>query len=245
MSIYDFLCTPSLNNVTVREEPHGLDTSILDRVVDRTTSPTPSGTTIPRASLEELAVTLPDRKVVTKADNASKRKASTGPEISSNATRRIRSSKKGSGVGPSRQAAGDGVKQDDDGTPDDDDQRNDPEFAMEDIESLNDVSQSRMHLLVLRRFLQLLMFSLRMLMMVGTIVMVMWIPIMRLDLVILLVMCLVSLPLVPGPYYIPYPYDEGFGSDSPPYTKDDWKEIHGVNLGLRKKSFTRILRIAV
>ncbi|GKG06716.1 hypothetical protein Tco_0329685, partial [Tanacetum coccineum] len=25
------------------------------------------------------------------------------------------------------------------------------------------------------------------------------------------------------------------GSESPPYTKDDWEEIHGVNLGLRKK----------
>ncbi|GKF89056.1 hypothetical protein Tco_0263019, partial [Tanacetum coccineum] len=43
------------------------------------------------------------------------------------------------------------------------------------------------------------------------------------------------LPIVPGPYYIPYPYDEGSGSESPPYTKDDWEEIHGVNLGLQKK----------
>nr|GEV25306.1 hypothetical protein [Tanacetum cinerariifolium] len=43
------------------------------------------------------------------------------------------------------------------------------------------------------------------------------------------------LPFVLGPYYIPYPYDKGSGSESHPYTKDDWEEIHGVNLGLRKK----------
>ncbi|GJY51855.1 hypothetical protein Tco_0442702 [Tanacetum coccineum] len=42
------------------------------------------------------------------------------------------------------------------------------------------------------------------------------------------------LPFVPGPYYTPYPYDEGFGSESP-HTKDDWEEFHKVNLGLRKK----------
>ncbi|GJV37602.1 hypothetical protein Tco_1410079 [Tanacetum coccineum] len=43
------------------------------------------------------------------------------------------------------------------------------------------------------------------------------------------------IPFVPRPYYIPYPYDEGSSSDSPPYTKDNWEEIHGVNLGLQKK----------
>ncbi|GKA95205.1 hypothetical protein Tco_0817243, partial [Tanacetum coccineum] len=43
------------------------------------------------------------------------------------------------------------------------------------------------------------------------------------------------LPFAPGPYYLPYPYEENDGCESPPYTKDDWDEIHGVNLGLRKK----------
>ncbi|GJY92680.1 hypothetical protein Tco_0508462, partial [Tanacetum coccineum] len=43
------------------------------------------------------------------------------------------------------------------------------------------------------------------------------------------------LPIVPRPYDIPYPYDEGSGSESPSYTKDDWEEIHEVNLGLQKK----------
>ncbi|GJX47679.1 hypothetical protein Tco_0272869 [Tanacetum coccineum] len=62
MSIYDFLCMPSLHNVTIREEPHELGTSILGIVVDRTTSPAPVGTAIPRASLEEIAVTRPDPK---------------------------------------------------------------------------------------------------------------------------------------------------------------------------------------
>nr|GEY55877.1 hypothetical protein [Tanacetum cinerariifolium] len=37
------------------------------------------------------------------------------------------------------------------------------------------------------------------------------------------------LPFVSGPYYIPYPYDEGSGNDSPPYTKEDWEEIHGTH----------------
>ncbi|GKB34273.1 hypothetical protein Tco_0879215, partial [Tanacetum coccineum] len=81
MSIYDFLCMPSLDKATIREEPHGLDTSILGRVVDHTTSPAPAGTAIPHASSEEIVVTRPDRKVVIKADHAAKRKASTGPEM--------------------------------------------------------------------------------------------------------------------------------------------------------------------
>ncbi|GJX56287.1 hypothetical protein Tco_0286184, partial [Tanacetum coccineum] len=141
LSIHDFCCMPSLDKVTVREEPHGLDTSILDRVADRTTSPALAGTTIPRASLEEIAITWPDGKVVTKADNAAKRKASIGSEISTNATKKTQSSKKGSGAGSSGQAAGDGVEQADDGTLDDDDQRDYPEFATEDIKSLNDANQ--------------------------------------------------------------------------------------------------------
>ncbi|GJY09368.1 RNA-directed DNA polymerase, eukaryota [Tanacetum coccineum] len=141
MSIYDFLCMPSLDKATVREEPHGLDTSILGRVADHTTSPALAGTAIPRASPEEIAVTRPDHKVATKADYAAKRKASSGPEISTNVAKKTRSSKKGSGAGSSGLAAGDEVKQTDDGTLDDDDQRDGSEFAMEDIGNLNDVSQ--------------------------------------------------------------------------------------------------------
>ncbi|GJX33372.1 hypothetical protein Tco_0243227 [Tanacetum coccineum] len=115
MSIYDFLCMPSLDKLTVREEPHGLDTSILGRVVDRTTSPAPAGTGIPYAFLEEIAITRPNHKVVTKADHAAKRKASTGPEISTN--------------------------------------RDGSKFAMEGIESLNDVSQGEhINVIPLRTF---------------------------------------------------------------------------------------------
>ncbi|GJX60106.1 hypothetical protein Tco_0291496 [Tanacetum coccineum] len=66
MSIHDFLCMPSLEKATVREEPHELGTSILGRVADRTTPPPPTGTTIPRASPEEIAVTRPDPNVVAK-----------------------------------------------------------------------------------------------------------------------------------------------------------------------------------
>ncbi|GJW34189.1 hypothetical protein Tco_0054221 [Tanacetum coccineum] len=113
MSIYDFLFMPSLDKAMVREEPHGLDTSILGRVADRTTSPALVGTAIPHASLKEIIVTRPDQKVVTKVDHAAKRKASTRSEISTNVDKKTRSNKKGSGA----------------------------EFAMEDIRNLNDVSQ--------------------------------------------------------------------------------------------------------
>ncbi|GKG62177.1 hypothetical protein Tco_0632081, partial [Tanacetum coccineum] len=51
---------------------HELGTSILGRVADRTTPPAPAGTTIPHASLEEIAVTRPDPNVVAKADHAAK-----------------------------------------------------------------------------------------------------------------------------------------------------------------------------
>ncbi|GJZ87366.1 retrovirus-related pol polyprotein from transposon TNT 1-94 [Tanacetum coccineum] len=153
MSIYDFLCMPSLDKATVWEEPHGLDTSILGRVANRTTSPAPAGTAIPRDSLEEIAVTRPDRKVVTKADHAAKRKASIRPEIYTNVTKKIRSSKKGSGAGFSRLAARDEVEQTDDGTLDDDDQRDGSEFVMEDIRNLNDVRQGdHINVIPLRTF---------------------------------------------------------------------------------------------
>ncbi|GJU51739.1 hypothetical protein Tco_1221294 [Tanacetum coccineum] len=123
MSIHDFLCMPSLEKATVREEPHELGTSILGRVADRVTPPAPAGTAIPRASPEEIAVTRPDPKVVTKADHAAKQKTSTGPEISTNTAKRTRLSQKVSGAGSSGLAAGDGVEQTDDGTLDDDGQR--------------------------------------------------------------------------------------------------------------------------
>ncbi|GKA87376.1 hypothetical protein Tco_0809140 [Tanacetum coccineum] len=102
MSIHDFLCMPSLEKATVQEEPHELGTSILGRVADRTTPPAPAGTAIPRASLEEIAVTRPDPNVVAKADHAAKRKTSTGPEISTNTTKRTRLSQRVSGAGSSR-----------------------------------------------------------------------------------------------------------------------------------------------
>nr|GFA37312.1 hypothetical protein [Tanacetum cinerariifolium] len=239
MSIYGFLCMPSLDKATVRMEPNGLDTSILGRVADRTTSPSPASIVIPRASLEEIVVTRPDRKVVTKADHAVKRKASTGPKISTNAAKKTRSSKK----------------------------RSRTEFAMEDNGNLNDVSQDTkveahaelsgdVRKATRARFYashgvsedasspsqeavsapdtQPLdadagadeiasdgnvdpYYEARVSNTAG--------DVLERDL----------LPFVPGPYYIPYPYDKGYGSESPPNTKDDWEEIHGVNLDLRKR----------
>ncbi|GJV32145.1 hypothetical protein Tco_1392545 [Tanacetum coccineum] len=247
--------------VTVWEEPHGLDTCILGRVADCTTSPAPAGTAVPRASPEEVAVTRPDRKVVTKVDYTDKRKASTGPEISTNAAKKTRLSKKGSGAGSSGQVAEDEVELVDDGTLDDEYQYDDSEFIMEGIESLNDVNEDkevepaelsggvrRATRVSLRTFhgisedasphvqeaapapdTQPLVadagadkvasdgnvdpyYDAR----VGNTAR----DVLEIDL----------LPIVLGPYYIPYPYDKGSGSESPPYTKDAWEEIHGVNL---------------
>ncbi|GKB81346.1 hypothetical protein Tco_0948241, partial [Tanacetum coccineum] len=153
MSIHHFLCIPSLEKATVREEPHELGTSILGRVVDLTTPPAPAGTTISRASPEEIAVTRPDPNVVAKADHAAKRKTSTRPEISNNTTKRTRLSQRVSGAGSSGLAAGDGVEQTNDGTLDDDDRRNGSESAMEDVENLNDVNQGEhINVIPLRTF---------------------------------------------------------------------------------------------
>ncbi|GKF13268.1 hypothetical protein Tco_0054730, partial [Tanacetum coccineum] len=99
----------------LREEPHNLDTSLLDRVADRTTSHASAGTAIPRASQRKLLL----------------------PGLI------IRSSKKGSEAGSSGHAARDRVKHDDNGTLDDDDQRDGLEFAMEDIESFHNVSPDK------------------------------------------------------------------------------------------------------
>nr|GEU33636.1 hypothetical protein [Tanacetum cinerariifolium] len=120
MSIYDFLCMPSLDKVTIkiREEPHGLDTSILGRFADRT------------------------NHLLQRDDHAAKQNAFTGPEISTNVAKKAKSNKKGSGAGSSGHAVEDEVDQTYDGTlDDDDDQHNGLEFAMEGIENLNDVSQ--------------------------------------------------------------------------------------------------------
>ncbi|GJS29361.1 hypothetical protein Tco_0489981 [Tanacetum coccineum] len=80
MSIHDFLCMPSLQRTTIREEPHELGTSIL----------------------------------VAKADHAAKRKTTTGPEISTNTTKKTRLSQRASRAGSSGLAAGDGIHQTDD-----------------------------------------------------------------------------------------------------------------------------------
>ncbi|GJW03689.1 hypothetical protein Tco_1562545 [Tanacetum coccineum] len=232
MSIHDFLCMPSLEKATVREEPHELGTSILGRVADRTTPPAPAGTTIPHASLEEIAVTRPDPNVVAKADHVAKQKTSTGPEISNNITKRTRLSKRISGAGSSGLAAGDEVEQIDDGTLNDDGQCDGSEFAMEDVGNLNDVGQdteveARAELSggPLDTDAEEISsdgnvdsyFDARVSNTAG--------DVLERDL----------LSFVTGPYYIPYPYDENNRCESPPYTKDDWDEIHGVNLSLRRK----------
>nr|GEW47296.1 hypothetical protein [Tanacetum cinerariifolium] len=169
MSIYDFLCMPSLDKVTVREEPHGLDTSILGRVADRTTSPAPA------------SIAIPPRNEVEQAD---------------------------------------------DGTLNDDDQRDGLEFAMEGIESLNDISQDKNvepHADLsggVRRATRASFHASH-----G-----------------------ISEDVSPRDQEVPPALNvqsqdaddggngsDGSGNDSSPYTKDDWEEIHGINLGLRKE----------
>ncbi|GKB11228.1 hypothetical protein Tco_0845151 [Tanacetum coccineum] len=127
MSIHDFLCMPSLEKATVREEPHELGTSILSRVADHTTPPAPAA---------------PDAQPLDTGAGAD-------------------------------EVASDGH-----------------------VDSYFDARVSNTAGDVIERDL---------------------------------------LPFAPGPYYLPYPYEENDGCESPPYTKDDWDEIHGVNLGLRKK----------
>ncbi|GKC49327.1 hypothetical protein Tco_1072072 [Tanacetum coccineum] len=235
MSIYDFLCMPSLDKLTVREEPHGLDTSILGRVVDRTTSPTPAGTAIPRDFLEEIVVTRPDHKVVTKADHAAKKKASTGPEISTNVAKKTRSNKKGvmaqsllwrvlraskmsakklklmlSYLGGVRRAtranfhASHGVSKDASPYAQEAVPASDAQPLDADVVVDEIASDGNVDPYYKAR--------------VGNIAG---------D-----VLERYLLPIVPVPYYIFYPYAEGSESESPPYTKDDWEEIHGVNLDL-------------
>nr|GFB22228.1 hypothetical protein [Tanacetum cinerariifolium] len=81
----------------------------------------PCGYCYPSCSLEEIAVTRPDPKVVTKADHTAKQKTSTGPEISINVDKRTRSSQKVFGTSSSGLAARDGVEQTNDGTLNNDD----------------------------------------------------------------------------------------------------------------------------
>ncbi|GJS78589.1 hypothetical protein Tco_0728470 [Tanacetum coccineum] len=244
-------------------------TSILGRVADRTTSPAPAGIAIPHASLEEIVVTRPDPKVVTKADHVAKRKTSTGSEISTNTAKRTRLSQKVSGAGSSGLAAGDGVEQTDDGTLDDDGQRNGSEFAMEDIGNLNDVSQGEhINVIPLRTFDPSLgldvTYPLILLpdkeveahaelsggvrrttrasshashgKLVSSFTFAFNYTRTRVR-TTLLEMCLErSSAFCPGTLLrFLILMTRGSRSEFPPYTKDDWEEIHGFNLGLQRK----------
>ncbi|GKB56725.1 hypothetical protein Tco_0912911 [Tanacetum coccineum] len=175
---------------------------------------------------------------VTKADNAAKQKASSRSEVSTNVTKNTKSSKKGSKAGSSGQAAGGEVDQVDDDTLDDGDQRDDTEFAMEDIESLNDVIQDKEvepHVELsggARKTTRASFYASH-----GKLVSLLTSPLdytkngsddnvdpyyeARVGYTAGDVLERYLFPLVPGPYYTPYPYDEGSGNDSPPYTKDD------------------------
>ncbi|GKB14661.1 hypothetical protein Tco_0848584 [Tanacetum coccineum] len=236
MSIHDFLCMPSLEKATVREEPHGLGTSILGRVVDRTTPPATAGTAIPHASPEEIVVTRPDPNRVSGAGSS------------------------GLAAGDGVERTDDGTLDDDDqrdglefavedvGNLNDVGQDKEVEAHAELFGDVRRTTQASSHAshgvdgvafspaqeAVPAPDAQPLdtsagadevasdghvdsYFDARVSNTAGDVI--------ERDL----------LPFAPGPYYLPYPYEENDGCESPPYTKDDWDEIHGVNLGLRKK----------
>ncbi|GJY76182.1 hypothetical protein Tco_0481298 [Tanacetum coccineum] len=130
MSIHDFLCMPSLEKATVREELHELGTSILGRVVDRTHSASQRVMSSPM---------LPQRDAL--------------PDLILIELQRLTRAKRKTSTGSSGLAAGDGVEQTDDGTLDDDGQRDGSESAMEDVENLNDVGQGEhINVILLRTF---------------------------------------------------------------------------------------------
>ncbi|GJV18263.1 hypothetical protein Tco_1363586 [Tanacetum coccineum] len=212
----------------------------------------------PSNSPEAIAVTRPDRNVVTKTDRVAKRKASPRPEISTNTAKRTRLSQKVYGVGSSGLAARDGVKETNDGILDDDGQCDGPEFSMEDNGNLNDVNQGEhINVIPLRTFDSILGLD------------VTYLPVLlpdkeveahaelsgdvrrttrasshvshapdtqpldtdagadeiasdgnvdpyfdaRVSNIVGDVLERDLLPFVPGPYYIPYPFDEGSGSE--------------------------------
>ncbi|GKB10896.1 hypothetical protein Tco_0844819, partial [Tanacetum coccineum] len=214
MSIYDFLCMPSLDKLMVREEPHGLDTSILGRVVDRTTLPAPAGTAFPHAFLEEIAVTLPDHKrdgsefamedVIYPPILLPDKEVKAHAELSEGVRRATRASfsEDASPYAQEAALAPDAQPLDADAVADEiaSDGNVDPYYEAQVGNTVGDVLERDL------------------------------------------------LPIVPVPYYIFYPYAEGSGSKPPPYTKDDWEEIHRVNLGLQKKELykdPRVCRTAI
>lgn len=138
MSIHDFLLMPSWDGTEVREEPHGLDTSLIQRVVDRATPPALVGTAIPAPTVDETIATRAHPRVVTKAKNAAKRKASTRPEVSTYATRNKKVAKKNSEVGSSERATSDGSEQ-----VDGDIQDNDTDPAADDFEHPDEVNKDK------------------------------------------------------------------------------------------------------
>ncbi|GJS03232.1 malonyl-coenzyme A:anthocyanin 3-O-glucoside-6''-O-malonyltransferase-like protein [Tanacetum coccineum] len=259
MSIHDFICMPSLEKATVREEPHELGTSILGRVADRTTPPAPAGTTIPRASPKEIL-----------------------------SQRVSRAGSSGLAAGDEVEQTDDGTLNDDGQRDGSEFAREDvwnlndvgqgehinviplrifdpslgldvtyPPILLPDKEVeahaelsggvrrttrasshashsvIEDVSSPAQEAMATPGTQPLdtdagtdeiasdgnvdSYFDAR----VSNTTR----DVLERDL----------LSFVPRPYYIPYPYDENNGCESPPYTKDDWDEIHGVNLGLQRK----------
>ncbi|GJR20656.1 hypothetical protein Tco_0969183 [Tanacetum coccineum] len=176
--------------------------------------------------VSEIVVTRPDPKVVTKADHVAKQKTSTRSEISTNAAKKTRSSQKVSGAGSSGLAAGDGVEQTNDGTLNDDGQRDGSEFSMEEprratrasFYASHGVSEDVYFLASRRQWASSdytapldadagadeitsdgnadPYYEARVSNTAG--------DVLERDL----------LPFVSGPYYIPYPYDEGSGSET-------------------------------
>ncbi|GJT13722.1 hypothetical protein Tco_0860764 [Tanacetum coccineum] len=67
MSIYDFMTLPSWSDAKIVEESHHFSLSLLERVSSHTTTPTTEGAIISLPTPDEIAVSLPDSRLVKKS----------------------------------------------------------------------------------------------------------------------------------------------------------------------------------
>ncbi|GJR81178.1 hypothetical protein Tco_0151963 [Tanacetum coccineum] len=102
MGIYDFLCLPKWEGTKVQEELHHNKRPTLQRLLFYCTPPAAADVVIPNPTLEDLAVTTPNTKVLAKADASKKRRASTSWSSSSYVAKRNRFATTHSSSGSSR-----------------------------------------------------------------------------------------------------------------------------------------------
>nr|GEW61443.1 hypothetical protein [Tanacetum cinerariifolium] len=216
IGIHDFLCMPSLDKATVWEEPRELGTSILGRVADRTTSPVLAGTTIPRSSGLAAGDEVEQTDDGTIDDDGQGDGSEFAMEDIGNLNvvsqdKEVKAHAKLFGVMRRTTRASSHVSH---GVSED------ASFPAQEAVPATDTQPLDTGVVAdeVASYGNVdSYFDARVSNIAG--------DVLERD----------HLLFVLGPYYIPYPFDEGSGSESPPYTRVDWEEIHGVNLGLRQK----------